>query len=223
MPTAPAEGSVSRFNANGTLDTTWGGTGTVSGGAGAVAVQSDGKVVTAGAANSPVIEVTRYNADGSLDSTFGTGGVVTTSVTPLTNIIKNMAIQSNGDIVVGASSNSEFLVARYLPSAPQIGSFTASPNPVTAGSNVTLTASSITDGNPNSSITQVAFYVDSNSDGILEPDTDTLLGYGTQSGGTWTLTFSTADWAAAIDTLFAQAKDSDGVFGDPFALSLQVV
>ena len=61
------------------------------------------------------------------------------------------------------------------------------------------------------------------SNGILEPGTDTLLGYGTPSNGTWTLTFSTANWAAAVDTLFAQAKDNYGVLGDPFALTLQVV
>ena len=110
-----------------------------------------------------------------------------------------------------------------LPSAPQIGSFTASPNPVTAGSNVTLTASNISDGNPNSTITQVAFYVDSNGDGILEPGTDTLLGYGTQSNGTWTLSFSTAGWAAAVDTLLAPAKDNYGVFSDPLALTLDLI
>src|SRR5205823_3898562 len=100
-------------------------------------------------------------------------------------------------------------------SEPQIGSFTASPNPVTAGNSVTLTASNITDGNPSSTISQVAFYLDSNGDGILETATDALLGYGTQSSGTWTLSFSTADWAAAVDSLFAQAKDNYGLFSDP--------
>src|SRR5205085_1402916 len=97
-----------------------------------------------------------------------------------------IALQPNGDIVVAASSNNgskwNFAVARYLPSEPQISSFTASPNPVTTGGSVTLSASNITDGNPGSTITQVAFYLDSNGDGILEPGSDTLLGYGTQSG-----------------------------------------
>jgi hypothetical protein len=48
---------------------------------------------------------------------------------------------------------------------------------------VTLTASNITDGNPNSSITQVTFYLVSNNDGMLEPGTDTLLGYATRTAG----------------------------------------
>jgi len=52
-----------------------------------------------------------------------------------------------------------------------------------AGNNVTLTASNITDGNPNSSITQVTFYLVSNNDGMLEPGTDTLLGYATRTAG----------------------------------------
>ena len=69
----------------------------------------------------------------------------------------------------------------------------------------------------------MAFYLDSNGDGKLEPGTDTLLGYGTQtSPGVWALTFSTADWAAAVNTLFAQAKDSYNLFSNPLALSLQV-
>ena len=115
-----------------------------------------------------------------------------------------------------------FLLARFMPSAAQIGSFTASPNPVTAGSDVTLTASSITDGNPGSSISQVAFYVDSNGDGFLEPGTDTLLGYGTRdSAGAWTFTF-TVNWAAGDYTLFARARDSLGVFGEPISLTLTV-
>jgi hypothetical protein len=110
-----------------------------------------------------------------------------------------------------------------LPAEPQIGSFTASPNPVTAGSSVTLTAGHILDANPGATITQVAFYVDSNGDGKLEPATDALLGYATQtSPGVWTFTF-TVKLAPSTYTLFAQAKDNYGVFGDPLALVLRVL
>jgi hypothetical protein len=49
------------------------------------------------------------------------------------------------------------------------------------------------------------------------------VGYGTQtSPGVWTYTF-TVNLAPGSYTLFAQAEDSDGVFGDPVALSLQVL
>ena len=51
---------------------------------------------------------------------------------------------------------------------------------------------------------------------------DTLLGYRTQtSPGVWSYTF-TVNLASRIYTLFAQAEDSYGDFGDPAALTLTV-
>jgi uncharacterized delta-60 repeat protein len=222
---------LARYNANGSLDTAFGSGGLVTtqigaSGAFAVTIQADGRIVAAGwtrptGSSQNTFAVARYNADGSLDSTFGSGGIVTTLIGVKSNGL-GVALQPNGDIVVaGMSSNGSkwnFAVARYLPSAPQIGSFTASSNPVTAGSSVTLTASNISDGNPNSTVTQVAFYYfDSSGNKVT-------LGYGTQSSsGAWIYTFSTAGWTPGTYTLFAQAEDSDGVFGDPVALSLRVL
>jgi uncharacterized delta-60 repeat protein len=212
-------------------------------GAKAVALQSNGEIVALGGAYDANLNgtfaVATFTASGSLDPAFGgtgwvlgTGNSATASMGTINYAANCLLVQpSDGKIVItGAVPDSskqgasEFAVARYIgtTTGPQIGSFTAAPNPVTSGSSVTLTASNITDADPGSTVTQVAFYLDSNGDGILEPGTDTLLGYGTPSGGTWALTFSTANWAAAIDTLFAQAKDSYGVLGDPLALSLQV-
>jgi len=109
------------------------------------------------------------------------------------------------------------------PAGPQVGQFTATPNPVTAGSSVTLTASSVQDVNAGGTVTQVAFYQDSNADGALQPGTDTLLGYGTQSGAaTWTCTFSTAGLPSGWSTLFAQAQDSSGLLSDPILIALWV-
>jgi uncharacterized delta-60 repeat protein len=227
---------LTRYNPNGALDTSFGNGGMVNTkglnlGV-AVAVQPDGKIVAAGDASRSAVGLARYNTDGSLDSTFGTGGIVTTQIGArfVLNSPNNgggVTLQPNGDIVVAGSSYDgskwNFAVAHYLPSEPQIGSFTASPNPVTAGSSTTLTVSNITDGNPNSTITQVAFYLDSNGDGKLEVGTDTLLGYATQtSPGIWTYTF-TVNLAPGTYTLFAQAEDSYGVFGDPLATTLQVL
>jgi len=122
-------------------------------------------------------------------------------------------------VVVGNSYNGakwNFLVARYLPSEPEIGSFTASAYTVAAGSSVTLTASNITGGNPGATITQVAFYyVDGSGN-------QQLLGYGTQtSPGVWTFSF-TVSLAPGSYTLYAQATDSFGAVGDPVALTLTV-
>jgi hypothetical protein len=69
----------------------------------------------------------------------------------------------------------------------------------------------------------VAFYADSNGDGVLDPAADALLGYGVlQADGTWAFTFSTAGWATGTYRLFAQAKDSYGALGDPQSFDLQL-
>jgi hypothetical protein len=53
--------------------------------------------------------------------------------------------------------------------------------------------------------------------------TNTLLGYGTQSSaGVWTFTF-TVNLAPGTYTLYAQAEDNYGIFGDPNTLTLQVL
>jgi uncharacterized delta-60 repeat protein len=180
------------------------------------ALQANGQIVVVGWTNSPTyqFEVGRFNADGSVDTTFGSGGSVITSVGSASQAT-GVVIQTDGKIVATGyttiNGKVDLMLARYLPSEPEIGSFTASPNPVTTGSNVTLTASNITDGNAGSTITQVAFYLNG-----------TLLGYGTQASGVWTFTFSTSGLSTGSYTLTAQAEDSYGVFGDPFALTLNV-
>src|SRR5438309_1488545 len=82
--------ALARYNADGSLDTTFGGTGKVTTDFGSredegdsVAIQSDGKIVASGYSysqdgTSVRIAVVRYNTDGSLDPTFnGIGKVVT--------------------------------------------------------------------------------------------------------------------------------------------------
>jgi hypothetical protein len=178
-------------------------------------------VATASASNFAEVGVTRLLSDGSFDTTFGTGG--TTQMPPgYPEFTRDLAIQPDGAIVLAAIDGS-FELARFLPAAPQIGSFTASPNPVTAGSSLTLTAGNIQDANPNATITQVAFYQDSNGDGVLESGTDSFVGYGVQtSPGVWTLTFSTAGLTGGTYTLFAQAEDSYGVFSTPLPFTVVV-
>jgi hypothetical protein len=149
---------------------------------------------------------------------------------PATQVLQfnDMALQSDGNIVVvgnspTASSNYNILVVRYYgATSPQIGSFAANPNPVANGANLTLTDSNVVDLNPNGSITQVAFYLDSNADGKLEPGSDTLLGYATQtSPGVWSFTFTVSQTPGTY-TLFAQAEDNYSLFSDPSALTLTV-
>ena len=85
--------AVLRYNANGSLDTTFGTGGVVKSNIGRgtdVVVLNDGKILVAGSS------LNRYNPNGSLDATFGTGGIVT-----LTGTTSSLAVQSDGKIIVG--------------------------------------------------------------------------------------------------------------------------
>ncbi len=229
--------AFARFETGGALDASFGTSGTVvtdtSGVARAVTLDAAGRIVAAGWTPGVGTDTAllRLNPDGSLDATFGTGGKVQTSISQFGDFASDVVIQTDGKIVTagyfdsrataGSPVDRDFALARYLPSSPQIGSFTASPNPLTAGSPVTLTASNVQALNPGSTITQVAFYMDSNNNGVLDSG-DSLLGYGTQtSPGTWTFTFTFA--TSGTYKLFARAQDSYGVFSDPLALDLQVL
>jgi uncharacterized delta-60 repeat protein len=122
---------VTRYDSDGTLDTTFASGGVafgICGRANAVALQADGKIVAAGVVDCGggdkahgdfVIE--RLDADGARDGTFGNRGDVLTSFTPKWDQAEGVAIQANGKIVaVGAAAvfgpHPKFAVARYLPS-----------------------------------------------------------------------------------------------------------
>ena len=70
----------------------------------AVARQSDGKLVTAGATymnndySGEDFALIRYNADGTVDGTFGVNGRVTTDFPGLAAIISSVVIQPDGKI-----------------------------------------------------------------------------------------------------------------------------
>jgi uncharacterized delta-60 repeat protein len=234
--------ALNRLNPDGTLDTSFGTGGVVVSllpwqeEAATVTIQPDGKIVVGGSQTNDTkrnnaLMAARYNANGSLDASFGVNGFATagpgTSSSLYATTAEGLALEPDGRIIVAGASyngnNDSFSLTRFLAAGPQIGSFTASPNPVTAGSNLALTAGNIQDANPGASIAQIAFYIDTNGDGELEPGTDTLLGYGTQtSTGAWTFTFSTTGLASGRSTIFARAEDSYGVFGDPFAINVTV-
>jgi uncharacterized delta-60 repeat protein len=127
-----AEGdfALARYNSDGTLDTTFGGSGMVmtdfspeTGGwdtAYGVAIQLDGKIVAAGAAGGDEdvdpgdFALARYNPDGALDGTFGTGGKVRLSV-GVGDYIVDVALLLDGKIVVVGISEYSFIVARFNP------------------------------------------------------------------------------------------------------------
>jgi uncharacterized delta-60 repeat protein len=113
---------VARYNVDGTLDTSFGTNGKVvidfdsdDDNVHGVAIQSDGKIVVAGAA---IIDghgnfaLVRFNSNGTLDTGLGTGGKVTTSFSN-SDAAFGVAIQSDGKIVVAGTNGSDFALARY--------------------------------------------------------------------------------------------------------------
>jgi uncharacterized delta-60 repeat protein len=121
-----------RYNVDGSLDTSFGGTGKVldqiskgsSDSGFRVALQSDGKIVVAGFTSGGLL-LERYNANGTLDTNFGTGGKVTASTGPLDNAYNSdyhidLAIDPNtspdpnaGKIVVVQGLQSGVVVDRF--------------------------------------------------------------------------------------------------------------
>jgi uncharacterized delta-60 repeat protein len=88
-------------------------------GANAVAVQSDGKIVAAGFAQTSPIDfdfaLARYNPDGTLDHSFGGDGIVTTDLGNENEAANAVAIQPDGKIVAVGDSGENVALARYLP------------------------------------------------------------------------------------------------------------
>ncbi len=118
--------AVARYNADGSLDNTWGIGGLVTtdfGGSdlcGPIVIQKNGKIVVSGVVGPQTTSdfaLARYNTDGSLDLSFGIGGKVTTSFSDNADFGASMAIQKDEKLVVAGIasilSNATFAVARY--------------------------------------------------------------------------------------------------------------
>jgi uncharacterized delta-60 repeat protein len=126
---------VARYNANGSLDSSFDGDGKVTTDlttstdlAREMVLQADGKIVMVG----PVAHLgsgglddtglVRYNADGSLDGSFGPGGSSGKVIVPNTSASNAMLIQPDGKIVLGGnaftgvSHGGNFLVMRLTAS-----------------------------------------------------------------------------------------------------------
>src|SRR6266704_1317908 len=123
--------AVARYTSNGILDTTFSRDGKTQidfgdccQSANKVLLQSDGKIITVGYANTEDFDsdflLARLSPRGSLDATFGIGGKVRTSFGDLNGGANGAALQSDGKIVaVGFQATftnqwANFALARYL-------------------------------------------------------------------------------------------------------------
>ena len=114
--------NLARYYTNGSLDNTFGIDGIVTCGSTDFAIQADGKIVIT--SSESVSQTTygawsikRYNSNGSFDTTFGIDGVaIITQIPTVYGYVSNLAIQTDGKIIVNGYQNvegSRFLLARF--------------------------------------------------------------------------------------------------------------
>jgi uncharacterized delta-60 repeat protein len=185
---------IARYNANGTLDTTFGvhSNGTVTMDMGydydvvhSLAIQADGKIVVAGdgtnsGSSQSVSIIARFTKEGSLDASFNSSGkiVSTPSITSSAAVVK---IQStDGMIVVGGniqnvSGSNYFYLSRYDSNGVpdplfSFGTVTASSgtDPVLADIAILPSGKIIVAGTTNASINANVFLMRYNADGTLD-------------------------------------------------------
>jgi len=100
---------------------------------------------------------------------------------------------------------------------PQIATLIARPEIAAPGVLVEATATGVMDAD--GQVVRVAFYLDADGDGLIEPAHDLLLGSDESPDDGWTWTVDTAALAPGRYTLLAQAEDDRGALGDPVAAS----
>ncbi|MCP3936225.1 MAG: hypothetical protein GY708_12735, partial [Actinomycetia bacterium] len=119
--------ALTRYNADGSLDTTFDTDGIVTTPIGSghdqafnVTVQNDGKILVTGTSHNGSdfdFALTRYNTDGSLDTTFDTDGIVTTAVGSSSEVSYSVTVQSDGKVLVAGYSyngtDHDFALTRY--------------------------------------------------------------------------------------------------------------
>ncbi len=121
--------ALARYNADGTLDPSFGSGGKVitaigqrSDSAYSVTVQADGKILLGGSADTysgtgDDFVLVRYKADGTLDAGFGDGGKVVTAVGPRGDSAYSVTVQANGKILLGGTTSggpsADFALVRY--------------------------------------------------------------------------------------------------------------
>lgn len=119
---------LTRFNSNGSLDTSFGINGFVDlilfseiGGFKMMKIQNDDKIIVTGNLENNGIQdfaTARFNADGTIDTNFGTNGIAVTDFGTLSSGLSTaIEIQNNGSILVGGyiSQNSlDIAIVRYF-------------------------------------------------------------------------------------------------------------
>ncbi len=108
-----------RINTDGILDESFGTLGRVTTDATAasdsgysLALQTDGKILLAGAGNNNFV-LARYNSNGSVDTSFGLSGKVETDLAGGFDVARSVIVQSDGTILVSGYGSSDFALMRF--------------------------------------------------------------------------------------------------------------
>ncbi|MFW5439425.1 MAG: LamG-like jellyroll fold domain-containing protein, partial [Methylophilaceae bacterium] len=116
-----------RYNADGTLDTSFSGDGMLTTAIGladeygrSVTVQADGKIIVGGFTFNGTnndLALVRYNVDGTLDASFDGDGILTTAVGPGDDLAFSVIVQADGKILLAGNShngaNDDIMLVRY--------------------------------------------------------------------------------------------------------------
>jgi uncharacterized delta-60 repeat protein/uncharacterized repeat protein (TIGR01451 family) len=210
---------VARFASDGTLDTSFNGTGVVStdfgGNDSAVAVRTlaSAKILVAGWTlnGGGDFALVRYNADGSLDATFGSGGTVTTDFGGDDRGVA-LAVAANGAAFVAGESSVQsgdnwydrFALARYKATPPPpadvfVTEGVDKPNTVNQGDALTYTIT-VANLGPNSGKNVVATDTLSSSTTFVSATTNKGNVTGPPAGQSGTITWQLGDIASGSTT-----------------------
>jgi uncharacterized delta-60 repeat protein len=197
---------LARYNANGSLDTTFGSGGLMQtqvsiGEVLGATLDANGRIVVIGSSSGSGHEVVRFNVDGTPDTTFGSGGVVTTTFGTSSQgeavaIYPNAGMSTDGDIVVAGYSNNgtkvNVLAARYLPQATSPYFVITGSSSITAGTASTYTISVFNpDGSADTGYSGTVHITSSDAKAVLPAD--------------FTITGGTATFSATLKTAGLQS------------------
>lgn len=175
--------AVARYNANGSLDTSFSGDGltTTAFPAGfadeifALEIAADDKIIAAGDGSGD-FGLARYGADGVLDTTFGTDGLVTTDFGGADEAA-DLAIAGTGEITVVGKGDGDLAIARYTsggaldPSFDSDGMLTTDEENLNGGTGVVLSGGKTVVSATNSGAGDFAL-ARFNGDGSLDTSSD---------------------------------------------------
>jgi len=119
----------------------------------------------------------------------------------------------NSGVELDATPNTLTFHVAAANDPPVVGALAATPDPLTAGQTLTLTATDVNDAlDAGGMVVRVDFYCESNALAGLQTGSggDTLLGSDTDSADGWSIGVATTGWSPGSYTYYAQAIDNEG-------------